>query len=305
MPRISAKFSISISKQTSGQRHFFANPGISKTKDKITVVCGGWERCAPDYVIERDGFRFHAVEFVARGRGTLCVFGHKHELGPGMLFSYGPGVPHRITTDANEPLEKYFVDFGGRVAAKLVKDLHAAGVTRVDDSEFTRACFERLLETGEQASGLAGIGAMKRLHVMSLLVELIVNHATTGPSPSMERAGVSRQGYERCLALLRKNFLSLGNAAELARIAHMDGAYMSRLFQRHGNESPYRMLVRLKMNHAAEQLATGAQSLKEIGVNIGFPDPYHFSRVFKRVHGLPPGRFRKNYHRGTERKIAA
>lgn len=304
MPRKPAAFSISISTQTSERRHFFANPRASKTGGGITVVCGGWERCAPDYVIERDGFRFHAVEFVARGRGTLCVFGREYELGPGMLFSYGPGVPHRITTDAGEPLEKYFVDFGGRYAAGLVRDLQAAGAIRAGDGEFTRTCFERLLEAGERVSGLGGTGAAKQLRVMSLLVELIVHHAAAGTPPRMAGADVSRRGYERCLALLRENFQSLGSAAELARIAHMDAAYMSRLFQRHGNESPYRMLVRLKMNHAAEQLATGAQSLKEIGGNIGFPDPYHFSRVFKRVHGLPPGRFRKSYHRGAECGIA-
>jgi AraC-like DNA-binding protein len=110
---------------------------------------------------------------------------------------------------------------------------------------------------------------------------------------------VSRAGYERCLMLLRDHFPVLASADELARMAHMDAAYMTRLFQRHGGESPYQMLVRLKMNRAAERLVSGARSLKEIGAEVGFADPYHFSRVFKRAHGVAPKTFRENYHRGT------
>src|SRR5262245_38486100 len=128
MPKLPVNLSTLISKQIKGHRHFFINSNVSHTGMGITVICGGWEQCAPDYVIERDQFRFHAIEFVVRGRGNLHVFGHDYELGPGMLFSYGPGVAHRICSDANEPLEKYFVDFKGSGAKKLVKTLQTGGV---------------------------------------------------------------------------------------------------------------------------------------------------------------------------------
>ena len=109
---------------------------------------------------------------------------------------------------------------------------------------------------------------------------------------------MSRAVYERCLMLLRANFLTLPSAGALARMAYLDVAYMTRLFQYHGKESPYRMLVRLKIDHAANLIITEARKLEEIGAEVGFPDPYHFSRVFKRVHGMSPKAFRKNYHRG-------
>jgi AraC-like DNA-binding protein len=288
------KLPVFISKQIRRHRYFFANPGVSMKKPGVTVACGGWEQSAPDYVMERGGFRFCSVEFVVRGRGSLHIFGQEHELGPGALFGYGPGVAHRIRSDADEPLEKYFVACGGRGALAMLGELRGAGVVHVSNAGVIRGYFEQLLEAGARMSGGAGDEAARLAGVTALLAELIVRHALA--SPVRAEAGmvsVSRAGYERCLALLRENFLTLASAAELALLAHVDAAYMTRLFQRHGAESPYRLLVRLKMNHAAEQLVTGARTLKEIGAEAGFPDPYHFSRVFRRVHGLPPGKFRE------------
>jgi AraC-like DNA-binding protein len=291
-----------ISRQTGRRRYFFNNLAPAPAAPGVVVACGGWERCAPDYVVERTDFRFHAVEFVAQGRGSLAIFGREYPLRAGSLFSYGPGVAHRIRSDPAAPLEKYFVDFSGRGAAGLARELQAAGVVRVARREIAQAWFEQLLETGAQTAGRAGRGAAARggdgRRVLALLVELIVRHALLGPSPPVGTTPVSRAGYERCVMLLREHFPTLASADALARMAHMDAAYMTRLFQRHGGESPYRMLVRLKMNRAAERLVSGARSLKEIGAEVGFADPYHFSRVFKRIHGLPPRRFQENYHRG-------
>jgi AraC-like DNA-binding protein len=31
--------------------------------------------------------------------------------------------------------------------------------------------------------------------------------------------------------------------------------------------------------------------VKEVGAEVGFSDPYHFSRAFKKYHGISPSRF--------------
>jgi AraC-like DNA-binding protein len=47
----------------------------------------------------------------------------------------------------------------------------------------------------------------------------------------------------------------------------------------------------MKMNHAAELITRANFSVKAAAVEVGFEDPYHFSRVFKRVHGVAPSLF--------------
>jgi AraC-like DNA-binding protein len=76
--------------------------------------------------------------------------------------------------------------------------------------------------------------------------------------------------------------------AQTAAECHVDDAYLCRLFQRYNHQSPHRLLIRLKMNHAAERLQSPGVLVKQVAEETGFTNPFHFSRVFKGVFGLPP-----------------
>jgi AraC-like DNA-binding protein len=49
-------------------------------------------------------------------------------------------------------------------------------------------------------------------------------------------------------------------------------------------------LQRLKMNRAAAMLESGHLLVREVADLLGM-DAFHFSRVFKRIHGLSPSTF--------------
>ena len=89
--------------------------------ERLTVVCGGCEHCTPEYVIERDGFAYYTIEFVARGAGSLRLAGKDYSLRPGTLFAYGPDEHHRIVTDPTSLLVKYFVSLAGNEARALLE----------------------------------------------------------------------------------------------------------------------------------------------------------------------------------------
>jgi AraC family transcriptional regulator len=52
-------------------------------------------------------------------------------------------------------------------------------------------------------------------------------------------------------------------------------------------------LRRLRIERAAEQLATGTQPLAEIALAAGFADQSHFSNVFRRRVGMSPSAYRR------------
>jgi len=50
--------------------------------------------------------------------------------------------------------------------------------------------------------------------------------------------------------------------------------------------------MRLKLNKAASLLLTSSRPVHEVAAQVGFEDPYHFSRNFKKFHGLSPRNYR-------------
>ncbi|MAL85677.1 MAG: hypothetical protein CMI23_04890 [Opitutae bacterium] len=97
--------------------------------------------------------------------------------------------------------------------------------------------------------------------------------------------------YNRILQHLRNNYFRLKTIDELASEVNIDAAYLSRVFKRFHNESPYRFLIRLKMGHAASLLLSTRRLVKDIAFELGFENQFHFSRTFKSVYGSSPENF--------------
>lgn len=54
---------------------------------------------------------------------------------------------------------------------------------------------------------------------------------------------------------------------------------------------PARLLLELKVRRAEELLHYRAQRVREVSDALGFANPYHFSRVFRRIRGCAPSRW--------------
>ena len=277
-----------IAEQVRDYRYFFLNL-VPSRRSRLTVACGGWERCSADYEIHRADFAFYGIEYVAQGTGTIVLNGVENKLGPGSVFAYRPFAVHGIRTDSNDPLVKHFIDFSGKDAGRLIssKVFGPDGLTCLHDAQPIHEIYEEILETGLTGGRLAQRLCGVLLELLSLRIE---EHAHA-PLKIQSRA---RQSFERCRAYLQTHFRTIRSVSELAQQAHLDPAYVARLFDRFVGESPREMLTRLKVNEAAAHLMGGRFTVKEVAAQVGFSDPYHFSRVFKNHHGAAPARFQIN-----------
>ena len=277
-----------VSTQVSEARRYYLNLSPRGSRE-LVVVCGGCERVRPDYVVQRESFPFLAIEFVAEGEGTLRVGGKMHRLRPGVAFAYGKDVPHRIVSDAERPMLKYYVDFSGLEAEQLLADSPLARWQPIQTSPSREVVeiFEMLQREGASSSLFA-----PRLcaALIPLLITKLTERAVPGGTGGEPR---SLATYERVKAWTEQHFESVRTVEQIATACGIDVTYLCRLFQRFGHSTPYRLLMRLKMNRAAELLLDHGMLVKEAAEALDFADAFHFSRVFKRVHGLSPEGFMK------------
>lgn len=262
------------------------------TSDRLTVVCGGCEHCAPDYEINRPGFAYYTIEFVAQGAGALDLAGKSYALTPGTLFAYGPDVPHRIVTDRSALLVKYFVSLAGEVALPLLEQYGPApgSVIFTSSPSDVLALYDELIRTGLRSTAFAPrIAALVLEQLILRIAETSVSHGLAG--------GPAFSTYLRCRQHIESRWGQIATLEQLAHECQVDPAYVCRLFRRFDHQTPYQYLLRQKMTHAANRLTERGATIKQVAHELGFSDPFHFSRVFRKVMGLPPGQFARMHHR--------
>jgi AraC-like DNA-binding protein len=80
--------------------------------------------------------------------------------------------------------------------------------------------------------------------------------------------------------------------ADLARQAKMSTSTFAHAYPRLAGEPPYCTVRRLKLEAAKRFLLQDGLSVKECAERLGFSSEFHFSRLFKRLEGLSPTRYR-------------
>jgi AraC-like DNA-binding protein len=274
-----------FSTQISHARRFYLDPS-PRASAALAVVSGGAEHCRPDYRMQRSGFAYLSIEFVAAGEGSIVLEGKSHPLSAGDVFAYGPRIPHDIRSDPDRPLVKYFVDFTGRKARRLMNPPGPApgSLLQTSHPQDIRRLFDDLIEAGLRSTPFrTDICAAILEHLLLRIAETSVPPGTVGTA--------AFETYQRCHQFIQNHYLQLRGLAEIATQCHLDAAYLCRLFDRFDYESPYQYLTRLKMIHAAEQLQMPGTLVKQVAGKLGFTDPFNFSRTFTRVLGMSPNKF--------------
>lgn len=80
--------------------------------------------------------------------------------------------------------------------------------------------------------------------------------------------------------------------ADLARAAGLSRYHFLRTFKRVTGVTPHQWVLRMRLRHAAERLATSREPVTEIALDVGFDDLSNFIRSFRSEFGVSPSRYR-------------
>lgn len=96
----------------------------------------------------------------------------------------------------------------------------------------------------------------------------------------------------RALQFLEEHFARPVGVRELASHAHLSPTHLSALFRARFGRGPAHYLQDLRMQRARALLRDPYLSIADIAGLCGYEDANYFVRLFRRVHGVSPGRWR-------------
>ncbi|MEN8661193.1 MAG: AraC family transcriptional regulator [Lentimonas sp.] len=247
----------------------------------------GYEECSPEYIIERKGFPFWTLEFIAGGHGYYQEEKTARRLRHGCVFTYGPGVSQSFGNESERPFRKYFIVCEG---AEFPEAWHRAGLRPGEMLTLGAAAslvsvFDQMLDEGQQSDA-------QTIQVVSglqeVLLALIARHQRTA---SGEKTG-SRKAYDLAMDILLRDYRSLHALSDLAERSGYTGEYLCRIFKKYHGDSPYQVLLHRKMSAAWLLLRGGQLQVGAVAQEMGYDDQLHFSRVFRKLMGCAPSSVR-------------
>lgn len=257
-------------------------------RERVSVVLGGWERCRPDYAVARTRYPYLVLELVTGGRGRCRLDGTEHRLEAGVIFASGPRTACRIETDADAPLEKFFFALAGPGVARAVAraGLLEGRARRAAALGELRELAEDVTREGRRHGPAAAAICARLAEVLLLKIgEEPVRAAGAGRGAATAAA---RENFERCRALIDTHAAEWSRLDDVAEAAGLEGSSVCRLFRRFLGVSPHQYLRRRKMALAAAYLLEKGGRVQDAAASVGMDDPFHFSRSFRAVHGVPP-----------------
>ena len=111
--------------------------------------------------------------------------------------------------------------------------------------------------------------------------------------------------YGTSLIHLASHYMNqnIGNKLKLSDIARHFGysvSYFYRLFYRNMGIAPMEYFNQLKVQRSCYYLINSTMKVNQISIMVGFDDPYYYSRLFKKMMGVSPVRYRAVNKQATQ-----
>lgn len=267
---------------------YFYYDTVPNASHDLAIICGGYEKCAPNFEIRRSNYPCYFIKYTLKGKGKLIINSGTYDLKPNVLSGFCPGVAHHYISDPNDPMEHIFVTFMGREASVLLKQstLTDSGILEPLQPSVTLDIIENILN----------IGLEKKIYSQELCchyLKILLLRQASDKKSLPQHCSTSMSTYLKCKNYIDRNFSSLSSPSQVANYFGLNVRYLANLFKHHGDVTPHEYIMRLKLNKAANLLLTSTLTVKDIGEQVGFIDPYHFSRNFKKFHSYSPQHYRE------------
>ena len=230
----------------------------------------------------RRSFDFHCLAHMYEGRGYLWLPGKGViPVAPGDCVLMPSNVMHSYGGDGDFFVEDAICFTGTVPDCMFSNNLLRCGV-------FALGQARKLLPVMELAQDPAPASQVKAAVALeSLLLELVASSDASNPSDSSDLQ------VSKLLDALRLSPDKWWTVKEMANFCDLSVAQFRRRFVETVGMAPKHYVESLKMRSAAEELARGESSVAEIARRHSYRDPYHFSRRFKALMGMPPKRLAK------------
>jgi AraC-like DNA-binding protein len=225
------------------------------------------------------------------GHGYVEVNNKRSHLRAGELLIIPRNCPHTYWASEDAPWSIYWMHFRGEDSSYYVDRIpETAKPVAHDRSARTEAVrlFRDCLETLEDGYTLPNLiyASQSAKHILSVL---LFRNSALPMKPSTESHRLDRDAI---IEYMRSRLHEPVRLQEFAQETGLSVSHFSEKFREQVHQSPMSYFTQLKIRAACRLLDLTDKPVKVVAMETGYTDPYYFSRVFKKVMGVSPDKYR-------------
>lgn len=235
----------------------------------------------------KNGINEYIFIYCLEGEGWIKINGKTINLTPNTGFIIPTNTAHKYGSALNDAWSIYWIHFKG---------------------EYASTFYERFSVLNEQSIKIPFDPSKIRIlsEIIKLLqfdltnenIELIHFKLMTFLSSLCYSNRIDFQTEDKIslsITFMKNNLTISLTIDQLANQANYSVSRYSEIFKQKTGYSPIQYFIRLKIQKSCEFLYYANLNIKEICREVGFDDPYYFSRMFKKQIGISPMQYKKSH----------
>jgi len=250
----------------------------------------GWVQTSPEFLIERKRHYDYEIKYVVSGKMHVIQHNKTYIINPGEMILMNLFDYHKYYPDPNDPCDILWIHFNGQGCEKLISEIEGYKKLPIIMSpstsfaEVIKKCLSLFDESGNDSD------VYMSLYIHELLTEILqpLPHLYSRAKASTDQLFLIKSIDD----FIEKHLSETITLSMLSDVACLSPFHFSRVFTALTGKSPIQYVLGKKIAKSKVMLIYTNKSVSLISEELGFADISHFSRVFHKIEGVSPKKFR-------------
>jgi AraC-like DNA-binding protein len=263
---------------------------ISLSNSDLDMYHCGIEECIPGHYYGPAIRDHYLIHYIRSGKGIFQVNEQTYPLRKGQGFLICPDIVTFYQADFVEPWHYSWVGFQG---ARVPEYLRMANLSQENPifSYHEDSFFENSLAQMVEANKSTLNREPKLKGLLYLFLAKLIEIA---PHENLSSSELPKkdQYIQSALEYIHMNYSHKISVTQMAQFIGLDRSYFCCLFKERLAVSPQEFIIQFRINKACELMKNLSLSIGDISRSVGYEDQLQFSKIFKKMKGTSPRKYR-------------